>query len=108
MLEQLSADVVYGQDFETSATAIASRIFNPRGTERAHFSVVICLAAEQMMSDLSAAFPKDGPERPSLQSQFSIDFEFAAFQEAQSAFLNEQLFECLFHVTRNMKKKITD
>ena len=46
---------------------------------------------------------------PQLQPEsLSVDFEIAAFQEAQRAFPNAQLFGCLFHLTRNMKKKLTE
>jgi len=42
-----------------------------------------------------------------LQS-VALDFEIAAFQEVQAAFPNVLLFGCLFHLTRNMKKKLTE
>jgi len=46
---------------------------------------------------------------PTLQPQsLSVDFEVAAFQEVQAAFPNAQLFRCLLHLTRNMKKKLTE
>ena len=46
---------------------------------------------------------------PNLQPvSIAMDYEIAAFQEAQTAFSNVQIFGCLFHLTRNMKNKLTD
>lgn len=46
---------------------------------------------------------------PNLKpSSISVDFEIAAFQAAQTAFQDAQMFGCLFHLTRNMKKKLTE
>ena len=38
----------------------------------------------------------------------SMDYEITALQEAQMTFPTAQIFGCLFHLTRNMKKKLTD
>ena len=35
-----------------------------------------------------------------------MDFEVAAFQAAQQVFRNSQLYGCLFHFVRNMKKQL--
>lgn len=57
----------------------------------------------------NALFQTIAEKWPNLEpSSISIDFEIAAFQEAQTAFPNAQLFGCLFHLTRNMKKKLTE
>ena len=37
-----------------------------------------------------------------------MDFEQSAFLAVQNAFLNAQLFVCLFHLVRNMKKQLSE
>ena len=46
---------------------------------------------------------------PTLQPRaIFIDFEIAAFQEAQATFPNAQLIICFFHLMCNMKKKLNE
>ena len=35
-----------------------------------------------------------------------MDFEVAAFQAAQESFPNSQLFGCLFHMTKNLRRRL--
>lgn len=57
---------------------------------------------QQLFQEIAQRWPTLNP------ASISIDYEIAAFQEVQTAFPNAQLFGCLFHLTRNMKKKLTD
>ena len=43
-----------------------------------------------------------------LPVPIAMNYEIASFQEMQMTFPNAQIFGCLFHLTRNMKKKLTN
>ncbi len=48
---------------------------------------------------------KDLCPNANLQS-LSCDFELAAFQKMITEFPDTQIFECFFHLTKNLKKQI--
>lgn len=73
------------------------------------FPLMYALLPNKRRQTYQSLFSTIAQHWPTLQPQsISIDFEIAAFQEVQSAFPNAQLFGCLFHLTRNMKKQLTD
>ena len=41
-------------------------------------------------------------------SSVAMDFEQSAFQPVQEAFPNAQLFGCLFHLVKNLKKQLRE
>lgn len=73
------------------------------------FPLLYALLPNKRRQTYQLLFTTIAQKWPTLQpNSLSIDFEIAAFQEAQSAFPNAQIFGCLFHLVRNMKKKLTD
>jgi hypothetical protein len=73
------------------------------------FPLLYALLPNKRRQTYQILFQTIAQKWPTLQpNSLSVDFEIAAFQEAQSAFPNAQVFGCLFHLMRNMKKKLAD